>query len=218
MRPKDLYLIGNGSLGTFAGVLIGRLANRFGWRIKLIDFDKVERHNLENQLFRKSDIGRPKTEALAGLISEFSTAEPEPVIATAGEETEFNGIVVVLVDNMAARRAIWEACRYNINVPLLVDGRSGGEDASVFALDPRDPDCVHRYEGHLYTDGEALPAPCANARQVPMLFLIAGTVGEILARYEEQSPKEGEFIHMILSASDGDLPEVRGWLYTDMSY
>ena len=218
MRSKELCIVGNGSLGSFAALLIGKMASLFGWRMRFLDFDKVERHNLQNQLFREKDIGRHKSEALAELIAEMSSASPKAEVAKATELTPFRGAVVVLVDNMAAREAAWLACRYNYNVHFFVDARSGGDLALVYAFDPRDPDCVTRYEESLYGDTEADAAPCANPRQAPILFFVASVIGELLARYEEQFPERAEFIQTIISTTREGLPDLECWSYTGVSY
>lgn len=217
MRDKNLFLIGNGSLGSFTAPLIARFAGRFRWKLHFIDFDKVEPHNLENQFFRKKDLGRPKALALAELVEDLSGTHAEPELRMADEKDLFEGIVVVLVDSMKARRIIWETCRYERSVPLFMDARSGGDLAIVYSLDPRDPDSVRRYDGTLYTDEESLPAPCANSRQLPMLYLIAGIIGELLARFEEQNPKTGELVQIILSCGDGYLPSIDSTSYTNFS-
>lgn len=218
MRDKNLFLIGNGSLGSFAAPLIGRFAGRFGWHLHFIDFDKVERHNLENQFFREKDLGRPKADALAEIVEGLSGVRATPELRKAGENDKFQGIVVVLVDSMKARRVIWEICRYEMDVRLFVEARSGGDVAIVYSLDPRDPDSVRRYDRTLYTDEDAAPAPCANSRQLPMLYLIAGAIGEALVRFEEQYPKTGELVEVVLSCGGGNLPSIYSTSYTNFSF
>ena len=106
-----------------------------------------------------------------------------PVPGRVNRATPLHGIVVVTVDNMKARREAFEAAKYRADVSLFVDARSGGDGAMVYALDPRDPDQVRRYEETLYEDEEAIPAPCADERTIPTIFAIAAAIARILALY-----------------------------------
>ena len=185
MALRDLNIIGNGSLGSFTALALVKMARAFGWRLKLFDFDTVEPKNARNQLYREEDAGAPKTEALAALLRHLGAADAAvmPVPGRVNRATPLHGIVVVTVDNMKARREAFEAAKYRADVSLFVDARSGGDGAMVYALDPRDPDQVRRYEETLYEDEEAIPAPCADERTIPTIFAIAAAIARILALY-----------------------------------
>ena len=75
-----IHIIGCGAVGsTVAENLV-----RFGLtNITLYDFDTVEAHNIANQMFRTIDIGKPKTQALAEILTEINPAmEPKmPIVA-----------------------------------------------------------------------------------------------------------------------------------------
>jgi hypothetical protein len=217
MSGKNLFLIGNGSLGSFAAPLIARFARRFDWRLHFVDFDKIEPHNLENQFFREKDLGRPKAEALAEIAEELSGIGAEAELRKADRGDKYSGIVIVLVDSMLARRVIWESCRYDYSVSLFVEARSGGDRATVYSLDPRDPDAVRRYDSTLYSDDVSDAAPCANSRQLPILYLIAGVIGEMLADFEERRWGTAGLEEVILSCGDGSLPSVSSTSYTGYS-
>ena len=69
MLTSRVHVIGCGAIGsTVAENLV-----RFGiTNITLYDFDKVEAHNIANQMFRSTDIGKLKIEALADQLCEIN--------------------------------------------------------------------------------------------------------------------------------------------------
>lgn len=83
-------VVGTGSVGGF----IAESLVRTGFEnVVLIDFDRIEEHNLDRLNYAtKTDIGRLKVEALADHLRERATAEcfsVDPVIAAVFEETGF---------------------------------------------------------------------------------------------------------------------------------
>ena len=69
MLESRIHIIGCGAIGsTVAENLV-----RFGiTNISLYDFDTVEPHNIANQMFRQTDIGKLKTEAVAEYLCEIN--------------------------------------------------------------------------------------------------------------------------------------------------
>ncbi|MDP3947223.1 MAG: ThiF family adenylyltransferase [bacterium] len=199
MALKDLNIVGNGSLGSFTALALLKMARAFGWQLKLFDFDTVEAHNVLNQLYRKEDVGTPKTEALAALLKYLGGADTSilPVPGRVDRNTPLHGVVITLVDTMKARREAFEATKYRADVSLFIDARSGGDGAVVYALDPRDPDQVRRYEETLYKDEEAIPAPCADERTIPTIFAIAAAIARLLALSESKELRN--FVEILLN-------------------
>ena len=66
---ERIHIIGCGSVGS----TVAELLTRFGLtKFTLYDFDLVEPHNIANQMFRKTDIGKTKVEALQSIICEIN--------------------------------------------------------------------------------------------------------------------------------------------------
>jgi molybdopterin-synthase adenylyltransferase len=83
-------VIGAGSVGG----LIAESLVRTGFEdVMLIDFDYIERHNLDRLLYAtRGDIGRLKVEVLAAHLAAHATADPfriEPILAAVYEEEGF---------------------------------------------------------------------------------------------------------------------------------
>ncbi len=182
-----INIIGAGSLGSFTALLLSKMGSSLGWELKLYDFDSVEKHNLQNQLFRKDgDIGKKKVVALKEVLSLFSDIKAgisDEKVANLGD---LSGVVIILVDSMKSRREIFEAIQYCAHIPLLIEARSGGDVATIYAFDPRDIDNVRAYERTLYWDSEAVAAPCANAQEVDIIFQIASLIGKLVSLFQKK--------------------------------
>jgi molybdopterin/thiamine biosynthesis adenylyltransferase len=179
-------LIGCGGIGSFAALALAKMGCV---HLAIYDDDRVEEHNIPNQLYRPGDIGQLKVECLAQIVKEFTgvgvDARPERF-----QGQRVQGIVVSGVDSMEARRRIWErSIRYKAGVLAYIDARMGAEVARVYTVRPADPDHVRFYERTLYSDDEAWQAPCTAQAIVYNGFGIAGlvagqvkriTMGEVL--------------------------------------
>jgi molybdopterin/thiamine biosynthesis adenylyltransferase len=131
-----VHLIGCGGIGSFAALALGKLGCT---RLHLYDDDRVEEHNLPNQLFRTSDVGRHKATALAEIVEVFTGVRPEACLRRV-EADRLQGILVSGVDSMSARKTIWRrSIRYRAGIPLYLDGRLGAETCRVYAVRPADP-------------------------------------------------------------------------------
>ena len=160
----------------------------------------MDHHNILNQLYRAKDTPRPRSEkrhkrqkvdALKEIVSDLTGAVIETHNEKVGEKNELHGIVIVTVDSMASRKAIFKACKFKVNIPMYIDARSGGDGALIYAFDPRDIDHVTEYEETLYDDEGAIPAPCATQETVPILW----TIAPIIARLIVSSFQKGRILY-----------------------
>lgn len=167
-------IVGCGGIGSFAATALGKLGIQ---DLMLIDPDIVEVHNVPNQFFtlEAAHNKTPKVEALSAVINDFSVAN----VSTRQDRLEnvdrYSGVVVSALDSMKARTSLWKKLRHNINVPLLIDARLGGQNIVIYTVDPRKPAQVKRYEETLYSDDEAQEAPC-TARAVIDVGLVVGAL------------------------------------------
>jgi molybdopterin/thiamine biosynthesis adenylyltransferase len=139
---ERLHIIGCGSVGsTLAELLV-----RFGLtNIALYDFDKVEPHNLANQMFTQKHVGMPKVEALAGMLTEIN---PEIAIKPATEGytgQRLSGYVFLCVDNIELRREIATKNKDNPHIKAMFDFRTRLTDAQHYAADWADLKAVESF-------------------------------------------------------------------------
>jgi molybdopterin/thiamine biosynthesis adenylyltransferase len=193
IRPEALeipvHLVGCGGIGSFAALALGKLGCS---RLNLYDDDRVEEHNVPNQLFRIADVGRPKVEALAEILESFTGIRPRPYQRRL-EGERLQGMVISGVDSMVSRKNLWQkTVRHRAGIPLFLDGRLGAEVCRLYAIRPADPDDVRFYERSLYDDSQAAPLPCTAGAIIYTGFAIASLVADQVKKFAtgEAVPRE----------------------------
>ena len=136
LRHASVAIIGLGGLGAFTA---GYLTMAGVGKIRLVDQDTVETHNLQRQiLYSLDDIRRPKVEAAAKKLKALNPQVHIEPIAENVREANADTIVshcdcvVDGLDNMATRYIVNRACVRN-SVPYVFAGAIGMEgNVSVF--------------------------------------------------------------------------------------
>lgn len=181
----DVHVIGVGGIGSAVVLPLVKLGLRS--TLHLWDADHVEPHNVPAQLiYRRSDVGKSKVAATAEMLTPY--LEPACRIVTHEEQvteaTVLEGVVISGVDSMDARQRIWEAVRFNPDVPLYLDGRIGGEQMTLLALNPCDVEAMEAYEGAwLFPSSEAAPLACAARTVIHPPVVLAGFMIAQLTRF-----------------------------------
>ena len=98
-----LYVIGCGGVGSWLTPKLVKLKKP----VTLIDGDKLERKNLDRQLFDESDLGRHKSEALA---AKYHCTPVTQYLTPGSLEPRRSDILFCAVDNHAARKAVLDMC------------------------------------------------------------------------------------------------------------
>lgn len=126
------HIIGCGSVGSTVAALLARLGVT---KFVLYDFDRVEAHNLANQMFIHEDIKTEKVDAVKRIITEINPdAEPTIEICREGyNDQKLNGYVFLCVDNIDLRREICQKHRMNRMIKAVFDFRTRLEDAQHYA-------------------------------------------------------------------------------------
>ena len=108
-----IVLCGAGAIGSN---LADNLVRQGATRLRVIDHDKIEEHNVSTQLYGESDVGGAKVDVLRSRL--FRTAGVE-IEAVRKELTESNAqqmlreadLVIDTFDNSKSRRLVQEMCR-----------------------------------------------------------------------------------------------------------
>lgn len=185
----QVHLIGVGGIGS--NVMLPLIKLGLMGDLHLWDRDEVEPHNIPAQLiYRPDDIGLSKVEAAKAFLEYMGAqcsviAHDEFVTA----ETSLEGVVISGVDSMKARRAIWEAVKYNPQIPFFIDGRIGGESLHLLAFNPMDSDLAEWYEEEmLFDDADAAPLPCAARTVIHPPTVLSGLIVCQLTRFFRDMP------------------------------
>lgn len=129
-----IHIIGCGSVGSTVAENLARcgVSNFTLW-----DFDKVESHNIVNQMFRQQDVGRLKVEALRDLLTDINPDISNQIeLKSDGWNGDLlNGYVFLCVDNIELRREIVQKNMNNLNIKAMFDFRTLLTSAQHYAAD-----------------------------------------------------------------------------------
>lgn len=156
----SITLVGCGAIGSSVGELIARMGFD---RINLIDFDKVEEHNLANQLYNYDDIGKTKVQALKEKIKRINPhAEVDAMVGKIEDTTKDipGNIIMMCTDNMKARKDTFNIFKAQ-KIDFFIDGRMGGLLYHVYCVNSHNQGDIKHYEDSLFTDAEATQMRCS---------------------------------------------------------
>lgn len=129
-----LHIVGCGSVGSTLAENLARCGLK---NFTLWDFDRVERHNIANQMFRSQDVGRLKVEALRDILCEINEecADSIQLKPDGWQGKLMSGYIFLCVDNIELRRKIVEQHMNSIFVKVMYDFRTGLESAQHYAAE-----------------------------------------------------------------------------------
>lgn len=171
-QRDELVMIGGaGGIGSWLSFFLVRA----GFKPTVYDFDVIEEHNLGGQLFRKSDIGTMKVDALYKIIKEFCGEEINTFSEMITESSPTHYFMFSAFDNMKARKDLFEVWKRSIPdcpiTPIFIDGRLTMEQLQIFCVTP---DRIEEYErDHLFDDSEVEDAPCTMKQTSHSAAMIA---------------------------------------------
>lgn len=146
------HIVGCGAIGSsLAELLVRQGVTEF----HLWDFDKVESHNIVNQMYRDSQIDMPKTDALEALLTEIN---PSITCIKHGKYMgqSLSGFVFSAVDSISVRREIVESNWLNPNIKLFCDFRMTLLEGQHYATDWSDENSKQQLLDSMdFTDEEA---------------------------------------------------------------
>lgn len=121
-----IHIIGCGSVGSAVAYLLVRMGVE---NITLYDDDIIEPHNLGNQMFTQHRMGMNKAIALKEILCEINPAAADKITAKPEKYVgqPLSGYVFLCVDDISVRKMICERNRYNINIEMILDVRTGLE-------------------------------------------------------------------------------------------
>lgn len=197
-----IHIIGCGAVGSTIAENIARLGLT---NISLYDFDIVEPHNVANQMFYATDIGKYKVDAVKESIEKIN-----PDITTENGSLQLfkkgyvgqrlSGYVFLAVDNIDLRRQICEDNAANSEIKGIFDVRVGLESAQHFAADwSKTKDIDNLISSMQFSHDEAKEAQPVSACNQPLSVAptIRCIVGLAVANFM-QMVKGEKWHHIIL--------------------
>jgi len=184
LHNESITLVGAGAIGSrvWAALVELGLTN-----LSVYDYDNVEGHNLANQVYNDSDIGKLKTEALRDWTARKLSYVPQTMKFHAIKieqkpeqpsdnpvyQPELGNTVILAVDTVAAREHIVEWCMDN-DVFHVFDIRMASTHGDVYYFSPANPIATSRWINSLPDEGLAEVSSCGTS-------LTVGTTASIIA-------------------------------------
>ena len=188
-NPKEqklkIFIIGAGSTGSFITLTLAKLGFE---NIKVIDYDKVEEHNIPNQFYTLKDVGVLKTTALKEMVKNFTGTQIEienvKINDTYEFDLELDSLIILCVDNMKARKIVYEKIK---DFPIkLIDTRMGGEGYQIYTINLENDDEKKEYEKRLKM--RTKDAPCGEKATIFTVLSIASETCQIVKNIDKEEP------------------------------
>jgi len=189
MIVYPITIVGVGGIGSLTAWILAKMGCG---EITLYDPDVVEGHNLPNQFYRLGDVDKLKVMAVKENILQFAETKLRTIPELFKDQESLKGIVISGVDSMKARQDIWKKIRYNLNIPLYLDARMGGETVQVFTVRPSQLEDIESYENNLFSDEEASDLPCSAKSIIYSVAVLGGLIASQIKKWikrEEYSPR-----------------------------
>lgn len=174
-----IHIIGAGATGSRLWLSLVELGLT---NISIYDFDKVEAHNLANQIFLNHHIGMTKVDALADYYVQKTGREPlasfgfynVKVCPETTDPTMLNGIVFLLTDTMESRKDIMQNLIEGSGVAAVIETRMASSYGNVNVINPFDAADLQSWYDSLINDDEAEVSACGASISVgPTASIIA---------------------------------------------
>lgn len=190
IKTKTITLAGVGGIGSYVGFLLSRVKPG---RIILYDPDRVESVNMSGQLYNSGSIGQSKVQVLTELMMGYSCFYNIYSYNSRFERTSpSSDIMICGFDNMAARRAFYEAWKDHVDMmpeeeqgkALFIDGRLAAEEFQVFCIRGDDNYHMKQYEDKwLFSDEEAEETICSYKQTSHCANMIASVMVNLFVNF-----------------------------------
>ena len=115
LKNKRLVICGVGAIGSN---LVENLARQGFANFRAIDFDRVEEHNINNQIYTENDIGKYKSQALEDRVLDINRGDVDVVwkkLDADNIKKNFKDADLVLdcFDNVPSRKLVSDYCKKN---------------------------------------------------------------------------------------------------------
>jgi hypothetical protein len=194
IKDKSITIIGAGATGSYVAMLLAQM----GWGnkpfnqgiMRVFDGDIVEQHNLANQVYESTHIGKPKVEALKEMILRKCGFEIEVFNQMVDDKTPTDLIqstyVFILTDTMKSRKEIFEKhLRIPFNTDLVIETRMGLKDGRIYSFNPNDGEHAKAWKATLYDDAAAETSACGTSQSIisTVGFLSSLAVGRVVQHF-----------------------------------
>ena len=179
---KTIMIAGCGGIGSNLAYQIARLKP---YSIVLYDDDKVELANMSGQLFKRSDVGNKKVNAVHDMIVQYTNMYNIRAISLRFTESTYpTDIMMCGFDSMKARKTYYNAWKRHINsLPqdrrkncFFMDGRLTIDTLQILCLTGEDTYNMERYEREFLFDDSQADSEVCSQKQTTYLACMIGSI------------------------------------------
>ena len=174
-----IHVIGVGAIGS----TICELLAKGGFiKITIYDFDRVEAHNIANQMYTEDDIGMEKVDAIARRMIAINPEIKQglKIERNGWDGQRLTGYVFLAVDNIDLRRRIASENKDNPMIKAMFDFRMRLTDAQSYAADWGNRDMIEAFLNSMnFTQEEGKAETPVSACNIELSF--ASTVFTIVS-------------------------------------
>lgn len=200
-----ILIIGAGGIGSWATLALAKMGCS---NLTVLDFDRVEEHNLPSQLYVPQQISFPKVNSLQILVNQLTGSSIRP-IAQAFQEYVVNGfqsykIIICAVDSLEQRKEIWTLFKKTKTFKqseLYIDARMGGEVMKLIAVDLNNKESIKRYENGLASKTKPHHDVCTARAVIYNTFMCGGFIANMVKKFAKKEAIRPNLIFDIPSMS-----------------
>ena len=174
-----IHVIGVGAIGS---TICELLAKGGFTKITIYDFDRVEAHNIANQMYTEEDIGMEKVDAIARRMIAINPEIKQglKIERNGWDGQRLAGYVFLAVDNIDLRRRIASENKDNPMIKAMFDFRMRLTDAQSYDADGGNRDMIEAFLNSMnFTQEEGKAETPVSACNIELSF--ASTVFTIVS-------------------------------------
>lgn len=208
IQQQEFSVIGVGGIGSYVGFLLSRLHPA---AVAITDDDRVEEANLSGQMYRNTDIGRMKTDALASIIHRFSSytslfCNSTRVTPDRNDRWAIKKVTLCGLDNMEARKICYTKWLNFVTglseeerqTCLFIDGRLAMEEYQVYCIPGNNTVKQQKYLNEALFSGEEAEETVCSLKQTSFMACgIASMMVNLLVNF---------FCNIAIGAEIRDVP------------
>lgn len=190
IQETSVILAGLGGIGSYVAYLLSRV--NIG-HLTVFDPDIVDRVNMSGQMYKRSQVGTAKTQALRTNLIEFSNYYNVSLCTEHYRTRSLNGPVMICgFDNMEARKVFfsrWLEYVRGVSAEerqncLFIDGRLAAEEFQVLCIKGNDTYHINKYrELFLFSDSEADETICSYKQTTHCANMIASIMANLFVNF-----------------------------------
>lgn len=181
---RPVTVLGAGSVGSY---VVLALAKAGVSDITVFDHDVVKSHNVPMSLYRTSDVGRKKVDALSERITGETGVRITALCEKYRDQRLKQCSLIMCIDEMdqsgCGRIPIWNSIKGSLLVDVLIDTRINAWFGEVYTIVPTHASDVDNYSATLKPDAEMEMQTCGNHGIASMSMAVAGDAVNCLFRY-----------------------------------